>query len=239
MFEKNKSIKESIVMNVNQTNNTAATMNQQNGIAVAPASASTAIAQVAQQALLHHTATALPQNSPSISAQQLNNQDQKVRAEIIASQKIPCRKAKEADVNQVLSELYIGNKQVLKRISKLSHIRNIFSIRAHPKKMIRKGVNQKEMILSDSKRANLLSKFGEAFSFIEKAKSPVLVHCNGGNSRSAAIITGCLMYRFNVSLKEALHYVALKRPSVHPEKNFITQLQKFEDFLKVHPHKLP
>ena len=71
--------------------------------------------------------------------------------------------------------------------------------------------------------------------FTETAKKDgcaVLVHCQGGVSRSAAITIAYLMYHLNLSLKDAYKFVKDKRSCVAPNLNFMGQLMEFEKQLR-------
>lgn len=55
----------------------------------------------------------------------------------------------------------------------------------------------------------------------------VLVHCQMGQSRSAAVVTAYLMYKQNLTFEQAFKHVKSKRTIVSSEK-FETQLREFE-----------
>lgn len=65
----------------------------------------------------------------------------------------------------------------------------------------------------------------EFCDFIEQGRenqSSVLVHCAQGKSRSATVVIAYLMWKQNVSFREAMHLVRSKRPMIS---------SKFEDLL--------
>lgn len=73
--------------------------------------------------------------------------------------------------------------------------------------------------------------------FIESAlkatngKAKILVHCYKGNSRSAAVLAGYLMWKKGFSDSEAIEYIRSKRGFIDPNLGFVGQLmmlhQKF------------
>lgn len=63
-------------------------------------------------------------------------------------------------------------------------------------------------------------------------QDPVLVHCMAGISRSASLVIAFLMYKHSWILSDALSFVKAKRPIVHPNPGFLTQLQGFEVEIK-------
>lgn len=73
--------------------------------------------------------------------------------------------------------------------------------------------------------------YTEAFTFIDKAvesNGRVLVHCNAGVSRSAAITIAYLMKTRNLSYDAAWDTVKEKRPAINPNLGFILQLKNYE-----------
>jgi len=58
----------------------------------------------------------------------------------------------------------------------------------------------------------------------ESPDSKVLVHCVGGVSRSAALVTAYLIISEELTLAEALELVRQVRPCIRPNPGFLTQL---------------
>ena len=54
----------------------------------------------------------------------------------------------------------------------------------------------------------------------------VVIHCNAGVSRSAAVTIAYVMRSKNLSFEEALALVKKARPSIRPNRNFVEQLKK-------------
>ncbi|XP_031460885.1 dual specificity phosphatase 28 [Phasianus colchicus] len=60
-----------------------------------------------------------------------------------------------------------------------------------------------------------------------------LVYCKNGRSRSAAICTAYLMRHRNLPLKDAFEAVKAARPVAEPNTGFWSQLQRYEEDLKI------
>lgn len=56
-------------------------------------------------------------------------------------------------------------------------------------------------------------------------KARVLVHCAAGISRSGAMVTAYLMYKYDLPADEALARLRKARPCVHPNDSFAWQLR--------------
>ena len=88
--------------------------------------------------------------------------------------------------------------------------------------------------ISDCSDYDILSKFQETFEFIESAlqrQEAVFVHCQMGQSRSAAVTCAFLMRHKSWSFREAFDFMKAKRPLLSDEK-FGVQLARYEDALK-------
>ncbi|XP_035186848.1 dual specificity protein phosphatase 19 [Oxyura jamaicensis] len=90
----------------------------------------------------------------------------------------------------------------------------------------------KTISILDIPETDITSYFPECFEFIEKAKiqdGVVLVHCNAGVSRAAAIVIGFLMNSERLSFARAYSLVKNARPAVCPNPGFMEQLHKYEE----------
>ncbi|KAL1786780.1 dual specificity protein phosphatase 19 [Sigmodon hispidus] len=89
----------------------------------------------------------------------------------------------------------------------------------------------KTISILDVPETNILSYFPECFEFIEQARrmgGVVLVHCNAGVSRAAAIVIGFLMSSEEIEFTSALSLVKDARPSICPNPGFIEQLRTYQ-----------
>lgn len=70
----------------------------------------------------------------------------------------------------------------------------------------------------------------EACAFIDSGRSSgcVLVHCNAGVSRSAAVVVAYLMRSHGWSYSAAFEFVRHKRPRARPNRGFVQQLMVLE-----------
>ncbi|POI28200.1 hypothetical protein CIB84_008050 [Bambusicola thoracicus] len=90
----------------------------------------------------------------------------------------------------------------------------------------------KTISILDLPETDITSYFPECFEFIEKAKiqdGVVLVHCNAGVSRAAAIVIGFLMSSEGLSFASAFSLVKSARPSICPNPGFMEQLHKYQE----------
>ncbi|XP_026523820.1 dual specificity protein phosphatase 19 [Notechis scutatus] len=91
----------------------------------------------------------------------------------------------------------------------------------------------KTIPILDLPETDITSYFPQCFEFIEQIKlkgEVVLVHCNAGVSRAAAIIIGFLMYSEGLNFAMAFSVVKNARPAICPNPGFMEQLQKYCQF---------
>ncbi|XP_029461807.1 dual specificity protein phosphatase 19 [Rhinatrema bivittatum] len=97
----------------------------------------------------------------------------------------------------------------------------------------------KSISVLDLPETDITSYFPECFSFIEQAKvqnGVVLVHCNAGVSRAAAIVIGFLMKTQELNFVRAFSLVKNARPAICPNPGFLEQLHKYQQCTKRQPH---
>ncbi|XP_064516259.1 dual specificity protein phosphatase 19 isoform X1 [Pseudopipra pipra] len=90
----------------------------------------------------------------------------------------------------------------------------------------------KTISILDLPETDITSYFPECFEFIEKAKiqdGVVLVHCNAGVSRAAAVVIGFLMNSERLSFARAFSLVKNARPAACPNPGFMEQLHKYQE----------
>lgn len=83
----------------------------------------------------------------------------------------------------------------------------------------------------DLPETQLSEYYPAAFKFIESAVACdgcVLIHCNAGVSRSAAMTIAFLMHSRGIPYHNAHAIVKEKRPAINPNQGFIKQLKTFE-----------
>jgi hypothetical protein len=84
--------------------------------------------------------------------------------------------------------------------------------------------------LLDSTSEKILPILRSSIELIDRARhyGSVLVHCNQGVSRSAAICCAYLIRYRGMSLQESLAYIKKRRATIRPNDGFIAQLETFE-----------
>jgi protein-tyrosine phosphatase len=73
--------------------------------------------------------------------------------------------------------------------------------------------------------------FDETFDYIDKAITNgkvLLVHCQGGVSRSATVVTAYLMRKYKWEVEKTLLFLQEKRPIVYPNYGFVCQLLDYQ-----------
>lgn len=119
-------------------------------------------------------------------------------------------------------------------------ITHVLSIGSTPSEKV-DNVAYQRLGLSDSRTSSLGSTLDSAIEIIDaalesnKGTGRILVHCSAGISRSPTIVTGYLMKRSGMSLKEALGCVVRARPQVSPNSGFLRQLKELELGLRGEP----
>jgi len=89
--------------------------------------------------------------------------------------------------------------------------------------------------MEDTPGVEISKYFQEAHNFIEEGRAKnckVLVHCEGGISRSPTIVIAYLMRYNGMTLKDALEHVSQKRPIISPNMGFMNELKKYEQCLE-------
>lgn len=88
----------------------------------------------------------------------------------------------------------------------------------------------KHIKLEDDVEQDLFEEIPEAVKYIDDQlkKTNVLVHCQMGMSRSAAIVVAYLLFKFEFSsVQAAIDYLKVQRYVVRPNKGFIHQLERY------------
>ena len=88
--------------------------------------------------------------------------------------------------------------------------------------------------VEDSPDEDILDKFAEANEFISGGEN-ILVHCDGGISRSPSFVMAYLMWKDGISAREAADIVNAGRPFINPNRGFRAQLRKYDRML----HNIP
>lgn len=91
-------------------------------------------------------------------------------------------------------------------------------------------LNYCHLLIDDRDDFDISQYFIKAILFIEQQRllgRNVLLHCQMGKSRSAAILIAYLMFKRKMSCEEAYAFVKSKRSLVCPNPGFLEQLKCF------------
>ncbi|OBA23591.1 dual specificity protein phosphatase 12 [Metschnikowia bicuspidata var. bicuspidata NRRL YB-4993] len=97
-----------------------------------------------------------------------------------------------------------------------------------------------QIAVTDEDSSNLLDRLPGAMEFMDGALfggggdsrrhlGSVLVHCAQGQSRSVTVVAAYLMYKYKLSVAQALHAVRRKVAGAQPNEGFLEQLRVFEE----------
>ena len=67
----------------------------------------------------------------------------------------------------------------------------------------------------------------------------ILIYCRAGQSRSATLCIAYFMKYHDMTYEQAFQYVKYRRPIIHPNLGFISQLREYERKLKTKPPPPP
>jgi dual specificity MAP kinase phosphatase len=87
---------------------------------------------------------------------------------------------------------------------------------------------------NDSCQENILQHFDKTFEYMHKKlclNENILVHCQGGISRSPSFIIGYLMKYYSKTFDQAYLIVKDKRKIINPNLNFLAQLTRYEQMI--------
>ena len=158
------------------------------------------------------------------------------------------------DITRILGNIYIsGFRPIsdhvpLRAQYKITHIVSTLKFDTIPEYLIKKGYTLKVIPVDDSEEEDIFQYLNETNGFIDRCLFPnaleydpakanfkgvpqqgaILVHCQAGMSRSVAFVMAYLMYRYRLSLSQALYAVQRRRPGAQPNENFMRQLEMFE-----------
>ncbi|KAK3926674.1 Dual specificity protein phosphatase 10 [Frankliniella fusca] len=146
-----------------------------------------------------------------------------------------------APASRLLPHLYLGNaRDASLRSLRLLGADYVLSVTSAPAGVSDEayraaGVRHRALPARDCWQQSLRDHFHDAFNFIEEARSRggvVLLHCQAGVSRSAAVAIAYLMRARGLSMAEAYKEVKAVRPIISPNLNFMGQLLELEQSLQ-------
>lgn len=140
---------------------------------------------------------------------------------------------------KIMENLYLGNNSNAQDLEQLNHskdkITHILNIQRNGKAVFEGQFKYLVLDLDDLPAERLLDIVPAANDFIKDAMASgkVLVHCDTGKSRAAAIVIAYLMQSQKLKFKKALQKVnegrkAMFQSNVSPNHGFVRQLRQYE-----------
>lgn len=162
-------------------------------------------------------------------------------------------------MDRILGGIYVGSYQPLaanvdlKEKYKITHILSVIKGDLPPG--IDRKYQIKRILIDDIPSENVVELFSKTNEFIDEALFPanipasedpkkqnshrgaILIHCSEGVSRSVTFTVAYLMYKYKLSLQNALHAVQRKRSAAQPNVGFMEQLKIYEEALEHHDYR--
>jgi len=143
----------------------------------------------------------------------------------------------DLQVATVLSDLFMGSQDVAVSddLLKKHRITHVLSVGVEVER-VSEGVRYFFVQALALPEFSIRSLFEHCFAIIDSAREEggrVLVHCNAGISRSAAVVIAYLMHDKNVTFQQAYDYLKKLRPSIRPNEGFIMQLKVFDQVMSM------
>jgi len=139
-------------------------------------------------------------------------------------------------MQEILPRLFLGPYAASKKMVKLRehNITHIMVVRSEKERIIAPAYPNDFQYyileIPDCPTASLLPYLPEVLAFIDAGRTSggILLHCDSGISRSAAVTIAYVMRDQNLSYDQAFQYVADRRCCVHPNLGFMHQLGEYE-----------
>lgn len=139
-------------------------------------------------------------------------------------------------MQEIIPRLYLGPYASGKRREELraKNITHIMIVRSAIERIIAAKYPEEFKYhiveIPDVPTVSLLPYLGGCKEFLDegRASGGVLVHCDSGISRSAAVVIAYVMQEQNMSYDQAFQYVSDRRCCVHPNLGFMHQLSEYE-----------
>jgi hypothetical protein len=142
------------------------------------------------------------------------------------------------EMSEILSGLYLGNARDAEDLNllKQNQIKTVINISTSIPCAFEddKTFEYLRVPCHDTCKQNILQHFETTFEYIHKrllADKKILVHCQGGVSRSPSFIIGYLMRHHSKTFDEAHNLVKTKRSIINPNLNFLGQLTQYQQML--------
>ncbi|CUS13970.1 unnamed protein product [Tuber aestivum] len=136
------------------------------------------------------------------------------------------------DVDEVLPGLFLGNLVAAESLAilKQCNITHVLSLtHSLPSVPEEAGIIHRHIPILDVPTQNILSVIDICLDFMTEALhgegNNILVHCYLGKSRSGGVVVAYVMKKQKIPLAPAHAFVKSKRPLVHPNRAFRSQLE--------------
>eukprot|EP00798_Chlamydomonas_sp_ICE-L_P008654 gene8654-34106_t len=134
-------------------------------------------------------------------------------------------------VGEIVPGIFLGNVRSLNALETFSITHVLSAINFEPPKDL-SAYTTLRINIADDEGENLLMHLPTSYSFISEALAQggkVLVHCQGGVSRSASLVAAYLMKTRSLGAEEAIELIRQKWPNASPNEGFEAQLGLFQD----------
>lgn len=137
------------------------------------------------------------------------------------------------DPAEIRDHLYLGSARAVSDEALLRErgITHIVNATVELPNELERNFTYLRLDLDDDQKVNIMDAIETCYNFIEECRNEggkVLVHCQAGISRSAAVVIAYLMKEEGMSLRDAFFYVKSKRSQIGPNVGFFRQLTEFE-----------
>ncbi|XP_065827579.1 dual specificity protein phosphatase 19-like [Oscarella lobularis] len=142
----------------------------------------------------------------------------------------------DLQLGQPLPRLFIGSQDVAHdlKLMKANGITRVLNVASGVENKFPEDLVYFSVEILDVPETNLWPYLIQCLDFIDSARTngfSVLVHCNAGISRSAAVVCAYIMKTEGKGFNEALDLVKAHRPNAKPNDGFVKQLKENEEKL--------
>lgn len=137
------------------------------------------------------------------------------------------------EISEIMDGLFLGSIESIFNLDGLNYrsIKHVISALSDNPFNCEFQFNHYFIPMDDTEEQNLLFILNRTYDLIFNCLNKnenILVHCQSGISRSAAIVIGFLMRQYSYCYFDAYHLVLAKRPIIKPNVNFQKQLAIYE-----------